>query len=63
MIAILSMIYHYASTAMFVIPKSMLTLKGNFLTMIYLETMAHNIKIKIIAIYKLIIYYLITIYI
>ena len=63
MIAILSMIYHYASTAMFYIPKSMVSKEGNFLNMIYLETMPHIIKMEIIPIYKLIIYYFITIYI
>merc|ERR1711872_1200790 len=54
--AIISMIYHYASTAMLFIPKSMLCWKGNVLTMTYLATMADNIKMEIIAIYLLLYY-------
>ena len=50
------MIYHYASTAMLFIPKSMLCWKGNVLTMTYLATMADNIKMEIIAIYLLLYY-------
>ena len=63
MMVILSMIYHYASTVMFYIPKSLVCIEGNFLTMIYLETMPYIIKMEIIPINKLIIYYFITIYI
>ena len=62
-IATFFMIYHYASTVMMYGPNYEVCIEGNFLTQKNLATMAHNIKMEIIAIYKLIIYYFITIYI